>query len=225
MVFLFFFIGVFLFFIGAFGGGSHQPKLFFGLSLSFISVGALIYILKHYLKTPAGVKNDNITTSFLTHRGAFAWMLCLFLTGFYILMYWFPFTLKHLIKMTDAFSYSLRGRGSDQYFLYGSLYTFLIFMMGVRAIVKYRHSAYQIIRTLSIIFFQSIFAYLIPAILVFLKEPQKYVNYFWPLSYQDIFPSNIDYMLNHPGKLSIFFTRLVDCVIFYCCSYFNLFLW
>ena len=44
--------------------------------------------------------------------------------------------------------------------------------MGVRMIVNYRHSRYHVVRTLSVMFFQLGFAFLIPAILASLNKPE-----------------------------------------------------
>jgi polyferredoxin len=53
-------------------------------------------------------------------------------------------------------------------------------------------------------FSQLVFAFLIPSVLAAFNEPEKYVNYFWPLSYKDLFPSNVTYLLNFEGAISKF---------------------
>jgi len=151
----------------------------------------------------------------LTSRGALGISISIILIAFYILMYWFPHTLKHLIAMFHPLSEFLRNRPAEQYFLYGTFYTIFVLLFGIRAIMKYRHSRYQIIRTSMVIFSQLIFAFLIPSLLAAFNEPEKYVNYFWPLSYKDLFPSNITYLLHHPGATSrflLFWTILLSFV-------------
>lgn len=136
-------------------------------------------------------------------RGAIAWIFGIVLTGFYVLLYWVPDSLFHAIRMFDPLSWTLRGREADQWFMYGTFYTLAVIIMGVRAILKYRHNRYQIIRTLSVSFFQLFFAFLIPAILVRLNEPEFYFSYFWPLDYDLLWPSQIS-NLNSAGAVGVF---------------------
>ena len=74
--------------------------------------------------------------------------------------------------------------------------------MGVRAILKYRHSNYQIIRTCSIMFFQLGFAFLIPQFLKAMSQPEYYFSYFWPLDYDILFPNSVDALLSN-GALGV----------------------
>ena len=55
--------------------------------------------------------------------------------------------------------------------------------MGVKFIWKYRHSKYQLIRTLSVIFFQLAFAFLIPEFMLRLNMPYNDFKNMWPLNY------------------------------------------
>lgn len=197
-------VGLLLFLIAAFGGGSQNSILFFSLSIGLSVVGSLIYILRKYLTQAPGVKNNHNWHNSLTSRGIFAWMLGIIITGFYIVLYWFPSFLENLIRMMDPLSKLLRGKTSDQWFLYGTLYTIAILVMGIKAILKYRHSYYQIIRTLSIMFFQLGFAYLIPALLQLFNQPEFYFSYFWPLKYDYLFPSTVNYLTQQPGALGVF---------------------
>jgi len=198
------FLGFIIALIGAVGAGSIYPKLFFLASLCFIAIGSLFYFSVTYFSVPAGIRNNRIMFDSLSSRGGIGFIIALALIAFYILMYWFPDVLKHFIAMFHPLSRMLRGKPAEQYFMYGSLYTFTIIIMGARAIMKYRHSRYQIVRTSVVIFSQLVFAFLIPSILAAFNEPEKYVNYFWPLSYKDLFPSNVNYLLNFEGAISKF---------------------
>jgi ferredoxin-type protein NapH len=80
--------------------------------------------------------------------------------------------------------------------LYSFIYTVSILIMGVRAILKYRHSNYQIIRTCSIMFFQLGFAFLIPQFLKAMSQPEYYFSYFWPLDYDILFPGSVEGLLS-----------------------------
>jgi polyferredoxin len=127
----------------------------------------------------------------ITKRGAVAYALGVVLTGFYILLYWFPQTLECAIRPADGLSLWLRGREADQWFLYGLLYTVAVLAMGIRFIRKYKHSRYQVIRTGSVMFFQLGFAFLLPAILLRLNQPEFYFTYFWPLKREYLFPDTL----------------------------------
>jgi hypothetical protein len=162
--------------IGVAGAGSVFPRLLFLFSFGLIGAGALCYILRTYLIVPPGIKNNNVMFSSLTHRGILGWICLVSIMSLYITMYWFPHYQKHFVAMFTWLSRLVRNRNADIYFVYGTLYTIVIFIMGTRAMVKYRHSRYQIARTSCVIFCQFVLAWLIPAILVFFKEPEKYVN-------------------------------------------------
>ena len=112
--------------------------------------GPLVYFWDEYAHRPPGIKNDGIMFSSTMARGLVGWTLGIVLTGGYVLLYWFPATLDGLIRVVDPLSYTLTGNPASQWFLYGTIYTVAVLVMGVRAILKYRHSRYQIIRTLSV---------------------------------------------------------------------------
>jgi hypothetical protein len=61
-----------------------------------------------------------------------------------------------------SFSRVLSGNPASQWFLYGFMYTVVMGVMGIRMLLKYRGNRYQIIRTISVMFFQTAFAFLIP---------------------------------------------------------------
>ncbi|PIQ22350.1 MAG: 4Fe-4S ferredoxin [Cytophagales bacterium CG18_big_fil_WC_8_21_14_2_50_42_9] len=166
--------------------------------------GLLLYFFRTYQKSPAGIRNNGIWLRASTSRGTIAWLTAVFLTAFYIILYWFPWLLENLIRATDPLSQLLRGKPADQWFLYGSFYTLAILVMGVRALLKYRHSRYQVIRTFSVMFFQLILAYLIPYFLQKLQEPEFYFSYFWPLKYDYLFPGTVSALFNEPGALGVF---------------------
>ncbi len=185
-------IGVSLvcFLVAAFGAGNALPLVMFVLSVGLLTGGTLLYF-RRYAKRPAGIQNDGLVFSPMTARGAVGWIAGILFTGFYVVLYWFPWMLEGLVRMMDPVSYGLRGRAADQWFLYTFFYTFAIVVMGVRAILKYRHVRYQIVRTISVAFFQFGFAFLIPQILLRLNEPELYFSYFWPLDYDLLWPSQV----------------------------------
>jgi len=174
------------------------------LTIGFSSVGALIYLVSHYKKRPAGINNDGLTHSETTRKsGVKAWFLAIVFTGFYILLYWFPAQLHGLIVATDPLAEALTGHSAlvynndgsfshyNQWFLYGLIYSLAVLIMGIRFIIKYRHNRYQIIRTISVTFFQLVIAFLLPSILESLNERTHYFHYFWPLDHDALFPGTI----------------------------------
>lgn len=172
--------------------------------VALASAGLLLYFLRTYSKSPPGVRNNGVWLRESTSRGRIAWVTAVFLTGFYIILYWFPTYLEGLIRSTDGLSQWLRNRPADQWFVYGLFYTLAVVVMGVRALLKYRHSPYQVIRTWSVMFFQLGFAFLIPYLLLRLNEPEFYFSYFWPLKYDYLFPGTIWNLTRQPGALGIF---------------------
>ncbi|MDX1439715.1 MAG: hypothetical protein R3284_07420, partial [Rubricoccaceae bacterium] len=130
-----------------------------------VVVGPLLYFIEEHRNSQPGIDNDGVMFSSNQARGHIAWIVGIVLTGGYILLYWFPQTLEGLVRIVDPLAYTLAGTAADRWFLYGTIYTVAVVVMGVRALVKYRHSTYQIIRTLSVMFFQLGFAFLLPQLL------------------------------------------------------------
>lgn len=194
--------GVLALMIATFGPGSTYPLATLLLGIGGMTLGGIVYFLRH-LRDPAGVDNDGMWFSSATARGAVGWVLGVVFTGTYVLLYWYPSTLEHLIRMCDPLARILRGGPADQWFLYGLFYTLAVVVMGVRAAIKYRHSTHQLIRTASVSFFQLGFAFLIPQLLIKLNQPEFYFHYFWPLEYSYLFPSTVDFFTDQ-GRVGVF---------------------
>lgn len=172
------------------------------LTIILGSIGALAYILPEFKKYP-GIKNDGVYHNSATNRGIIGIIIGTFLIIFYILLYWFPQYLTNWVLMVDPISESLSGNKASQWFLYGFLYCVAMLVMGIRMIIKYRHNKYQIVRTISVLFFQIGFAFLIPEILVRLNQPYFDFKNMWPLDYDFFFDWNINSLIAN-GKLGIF---------------------
>lgn len=194
------------------------------MGLAMASLGALLFILDLLKDKPAGIKNHYIMFGSATRRGLVGWGLAVFMTGFYVLLYFFPTYLSGLIKAVDPLKIWLSGAsalsdgvvgGGDQWFLYGFLYTLAVSIMGIRAIIKYRHSRYQIIRTCSVMFFQFAIAFTLPNILLALNQPYFEWTNIWPLRYYELWPGNIGDLLSS-GKIGyfMFFWGIASIVIF-----------
>ena len=190
----------------------NRQRTWFYLTLALVSGGTLTWSWLKYGQHPAGVQQDNLWLRASTGRGAVAWVTGLVLTGFYIVLYWYSGDdghghfgpLNNLIHALDGFSHWLRARPADQWFLYGTFYTLAVLVMGGRALWKYRHSRYQLIRTGSVMFFQLGFSFLIPGLLQFFQKPEFYFSYFWPLHYQYLWPSDIGDLLKNGQALGVF---------------------
>ena len=166
----------------------NRQRTWFYLTLALVSGGTLTWSWLKYGQHPAGVQQDNLWLRASTGRGAVAWVTGLVLTGFYVVLYWYSGDdghghfgpLNNLIHALDGFSHWLRARPADQWFLYGTFYTLAVLVMGGRALWKYRHSRYQLIRTSSVMFFQLGFSFLSPGLLQFLsRSPMSLGHRYW----------------------------------------------
>ena len=76
-------------------------------------------------------------------------------------------------------------------------------VMGIKMLIKYRHNRYQVFRTLSVIFFQLGFAFLIPELLVRFQLPWYDFKNAWPLNYYFFFDWNIQQLIS-AGQIGMF---------------------
>ena len=197
-------VGLFMFLVSLTGISNSNPIVFFFLSFGLVIAGTLVYITMQVKEAPAGIKNNKLFLNSFMSKGTPAWILGVIITAFYIVLYWFPALIENWVKLVNPLSYWLKDKPADRWFLYGTFYTAAVLVMGVRMIVKYRHNRYQIIRTISVSFFQFAFAFLIPALLVRLNQPEHYFTYFWPLKYQYLFPGDVNCLTQHNGALGYF---------------------
>ena len=194
----------------------QNNSLLLSSSMLLMISGSLIYFKEIYGSSLAGIKNDGVWFNALTSKGIWGWLLGMALTGFYVAIYWFPELLGFhadgestgLVRVFAPISYLLNGNPATQWFLYGTMYTLAILLFGIKFILKYRHNQYQIIRTLSVMFFQLCFAFLIPEILGKLNPETPYfakdLKNMWPLNYYFLDQWHLKNMLNG-GNLGLFF--------------------
>lgn len=170
-------------------------------SFGLLTAGGIAIFILRFRGTTPGIKHDGTVFRDIQRRGWLAWGLGIFLTAFYIVLYWYdtlqakgmPPLFEGPIRLLDPIAVALTRSPADQWFLYGFLYTLAILVFGVRMIMKYRHNRYQIIRTGSVMFFQLGFAFLIPGILKRLNQPDFYFTYFWPLKPTYLWPGDAGY--------------------------------
>jgi ferredoxin-type protein NapH len=190
------------------GGGSGWLAI--AGSLGTIAAGAIGIFWTQYAHTTPGIKHDGVMTGSATRRGAVAWALGLAFTLFYVVLYFYealqargmPPVLAGGIRLVDPLSRALSGHDADKWFLYGTFYTLAVLVMGVRMLLKYRHSRYQQVRTASVMFFQLGFSFLIPPLLKLMQAPEFYFTYFWPLKSWYGYPDGAHY-LGTAGKLGV----------------------
>ncbi|OBQ56146.1 FeS-binding protein [Tamlana sp. s12] len=191
-------VGLFILALALFNTNFPNKTLFLSLSLGLITAGTLLFSHSLYTTKLEGIKNDGVWFKSLTSRGVSAWILGIVLTGFYLVLYFFPQYLGQgsseeansgLIALFDPLSFLLSGRPASQWFVYGALYTLAILIFGYKFILKYRHNRYQQLRTVSVMFFQLGFAFLIPEFMARLNESPEYnlpyydIKSMWPLNY------------------------------------------
>ena len=176
-----------------------NQNLFWPIVTALI-MGLIIWLVLFYDKDK---KNSPTRSASPDITGWLGIITGIYLIGFYILLYWSPAYITPWIIIADPVSRALSGNPASQWFLYGMLYTIVMLVMGIRMIAKYRHNNYQIIRTLSVLFFQTAFAFIIPEILVKLNQPYYDFKNIWPLNYSFFFDWNLNNLLNG-GNLGLF---------------------
>ncbi|NKI26085.1 4Fe-4S binding protein [Arenibacter sp. 6A1] len=170
--------------------------LTFGLGI----IGALLFILPNViLLGKKGIKNNGIYLQNATNRGWIAWMVFVFLVTFYLVLYFRPQFAVNWTFLVDPISFSLSGNEAGHWFVYGFMYCTVMTVMAVRMYIKYRHNAYQMLRTTSVLFFQIVFAFLIPEIMVRLQMPYYDFKNIFPLDYDFFFQWNLKSLIASGG--------------------------
>ncbi|MGC1242478.1 MAG: 4Fe-4S binding protein [Chryseosolibacter sp.] len=180
----------------------NNPILFLFLTYGLCVIGAMLYILPK-AGEEKGIKNNRVFFNPMKNRGWLGILTGTWLIIFYILLYFYAEYMTNWVLMVDPVSHSINGHEAGKFFLYGFIYTLCILVMGVRFIIHYRHSKYQVLRTISVMFFQTAFAFLIPEILIRLNKPYYDFKNIWPLDYSFFFDYRLAEMLEH-GTLGIF---------------------
>ena len=170
--------------------------LTFGLGI----IGALLFILPNIvLLGKKGIKNDGIYHDKATNRGWVAWLVFIFLVSFYLVLYFAPQFAVNWTYLVDPISETLSGNPAGHWFVYGFMYCVVMSTMAVRMYIKYRHNVYQMVRTTSVLFFQIVFAFLIPEIMVRLQMPYYDFKNAFPLDYDFFFSWNLKELTNSGG--------------------------
>ncbi len=170
--------------------------LTFGLGI----IGALMFIIPNVvLLGKKGIKNDGIYHENATNRGWIAWLVFIFLVSFYLILYFRSEYAVNWTYLVDPISESLSGNPAGHWFVYGFMYCTVMTVMAVRMYIKYRHNMYQMVRTTSVLFFQIVFAFLIPEIMVRLQMPYYDFKNAFPLDYDFFFKWNLNELTSSGG--------------------------
>ncbi len=184
------------------GPVNSNPWLFFLLTIGLTSLGGILYALPGFKSLP-GIKHDNIYFNSSMNRGLVGILIGTYLIAFYVLLYWRHEYFVNAIALVEPLSQALRNMPADRWFLYGTLYTLAVTVMGVRMFTKYRHNRYHLIRTASVMFFQFAFAFAIPTIMERLNRPSMDFKNAWPLNYTFFMDWNLNNLLSS-GNLGLF---------------------
>ncbi|MEO1587894.1 MAG: 4Fe-4S dicluster domain-containing protein [Bacteroidota bacterium] len=204
--------GLALLIVAIFGAAAAKEGSFFWGAITLISLGSIAFSWSTYMQEAAGIKNNGVMFFSETARGTLGWVFGVIITTFYVLLYFYPAELGYsadgntgLVALFDPLSYLLKGTPASQWFMYGTFYTLSILILGFKYILKYRHSRYHIIRTSSVMFFQTAFAFLIPEFMARLNQTAELqeagmtIPYYdfknvWPLNYYNFEGYRIDTM-------------------------------
>jgi polyferredoxin len=219
-------IGLFIFVLAFFNVNFPNKTLLLSVSIFSILCGIILYANATYLSRPEGISNNGIFQKSISNQGVFAWIIGILLTSFYVALYWFPKYLglgengasnSGIVAFFDPLSLLLNGKVASQWFVYGTLYTIAILGLGYKFILKYRHNKYQVVRTISVMFFQLGFAFLIPEILEKLNPGKEYfakdLKNMWPLNYYFFNDWHLKGLING-GNLGMFMLVFGIAMIF-----------
>ena len=230
------FVGLFILLFSFLNVSFTNKTMWFYISIISVLVGIVIYANATYLSKPEGISNNGVYHKSISNRGLVAWIIGVILTAFYVVLYWFPkylglgengATNTGIVGFFDNFSLLMNGKAASQWFVYGTLYTVAILGFGFKFILKYRHNKYQLVRTISVMFFQLGFAFLIPEILeklnpesIFCQRFEIYVAF--KLLF---FPRLASVKYAKWWKFGNVYVGFWHCYDFYNITHFDLFLW
>lgn len=126
-----------------------------------------------------------------SNRGTWAWIIAALLFAFYIVTY---FT-SLLDPVASTFHLG------SKWMIYGILYTLAVVVGGAFYLKKHGNSRYMRIRTVSLMFFQTIFAFSIPLLMELFETKSFILTLFWPLKIDYFYPS---YILEYPLPIVLY---------------------
>ena len=210
-------IGLAILLLAGFNLDFPNKGIWLAVALLSITGGIILFAKGAYGNELEGIKNHGVWFKSVSSRGFWGWVSGIALTGFYVVLYFYAEFLglnangdnTGVIALFDPLSRILSGNPASQWFVYGTLYTIAIFAFGIKFIWKYRHNRYERIRTMSVMFFQTAFAFLIPEFMARLNESEAYnLPYYdlksvWPLNYYLFDGYSLDGLLSS-GNLGLY---------------------
>lgn len=122
-------------------------------------------------------------------RGAAAWAISAALLAFYLLLY-----LPDYGYLPDLLTQGLQAAGLgwfSKWHLYGALYSLAMLVGGRIMLRRHGNSRYHRLRTYCLIAVQLSLAFALPMVMKFLGQPELYLSYLWPISYDKLFPDTL----------------------------------
>ena len=220
--------GLFVLVLAMLGVNLGSNTLWLTISLSAMAGGIVIFSKGAYAHKLPGIKNDGVWFKSSSARGVIGWMSGIALTGFYVILYFYAELLglgqgadgtnTGLVALFDPLSFFLKGSQASQWFMYGTLYTVLILAFGFKFMWKYKHNRYEQLRTVSVMFFQTAFAFVLPELMARLNTndfslPYNDLKLMWPLNYYAFEQWRVDQFVN-AGNIGLFFLILGIAMIF-----------
>ncbi|MDQ6757795.1 MAG: hypothetical protein M3004_12760, partial [Bacteroidota bacterium] len=95
------------------GAGKSYPAMFLSIIIGMFALGSTSYAIPYY-QGHAGIRNNGVMFKKMTNRGTIAWILAIVLTGFYIIIYWYPWMFEGLIRIFDPLSQLLTNQPANQ---------------------------------------------------------------------------------------------------------------
>ena len=137
----------------------------------------------------------------ISTRGVTAVVVSVLLTVFYLLLYlpgsfYTPNFPDWLSPISDALHLP------SKWYLYGLLYSIGMVVGGYFMLKKHGNSRYHKLRTVTLIAVQILLAFSLPLVLKVLGQPEYYLSYLWPLSYDKLFPGTLKEM---PAFMAVYF--------------------
>ncbi len=203
-------VGLIIILLAAFNVEMPNKGVWLTISLSAIFLGVVIFAKGAYDQKLEGIKNDGVWFKSISSRGFLGWITGIGLTGFYIVLYFYAELLglgadgaanTGVISLFDPLSRVLSGNPASQWFVYGTLYTIAILAFGIKFMKKYQHNKYEQLRTVSVMFFQTAFAFMIPELMARLNSdnfslPYNDLKNMWPLNYYAFDQWRVDQFIN-----------------------------
>lgn len=186
--------------VSGFLANKNSKTFLFLICFVLSSISALIYFYPFYVPKPSGIKNNGIFHSPATNKGWIAYLVFAWLILFYCCIYFAPQYIVNWIVLVDPLSEFMTGGEASQWFLYGFMYCTVMITMGIRMLWKYRGNNYQLIRTGSVVFFQVLFAFLLPNLVADLHGHD--LKNIWPLDYSYFEGYKIEEHLGHNAPIS-----------------------